>query len=309
MKQFFTATILLLSVTVYAQKTPTDTTASKAAPEDTSYWKRSLKIGFNTNQASFSENWKGGGVNSISYLATLSATVDYAKGKTSFNSLLDLQFGAINNKSSGFFKNADRIFFDNKLGHAVAKHWDIYAAVNFLSQFYNGNAVKTKNGADTTYYVSNFLAPGYLTESFGLEYKPADWFYIRFGTGAARQTFVNSNNIDFSQTKNYGVEPGKTMRNEFAFMLQSGLNKDLHKNINLKILYMGLADYQLPASIRQTTDITWFDYISHRVYVTLTAKVTKYISTTLNGVLLYDYNQDPNVQYSQSLSFGVLVTM
>ncbi len=301
MKKLLPFFLVLASFSSFAQ----DTAAFK---KDTSYWKNAVKVGLNLNQASFSDNWKGGGVNSVSYLAFLNATSDYAKGKASFNNVLDLQFGSVNNKNSGFFKNVDRIYFDSKLGYKLAKSWDLFASVNFLTQFYQGNTIKTVNGKDTTIFISDFMAPGYLTEAIGVEYKPVEWFYVRFGTGAARQTFVSANNISQEDTKNYGVDPGKSWRNEFAFMLQSGINKDLNKSVNLKAVYMGFANWQIPQAIKDNTNITWFDYIDHRLNATLTAKVTKYISTTLTGQLIYDYDQDPNVQFSQSLGFGILVT-
>ena len=47
-------------------------------------------------------------------------------------------------------------------------------------------------------------------------------------------------------------------------------------------------------------------YIVSRLDVSITAKVNKYISTNLNGVLLYDFDQDKDVQYSQVISLGVL---
>jgi len=300
MKRIVPLFLSMLSLSLYAQD-------PVPVMKDTSYWKHAVKVGFNLTQASFSDNWKGGGVNSISYLAFLNATADYAKDKVTFNNLLDLQYGSINNKNSGYFKNADRIFFDSKVGYQFVKNWNLFASVNFLSQFYTGYTTKKVNDRDTNIYVSDFMAPGYLTEAIGVEYKPVPWFYVRFGTGAAKQTFLSAKNIDLVETKNYGVDPGKSFRNEFAFMLQSGIDKDLNRSVNFKAVYIAFANYSLPQTAKDN-GITWFDYIDHRVNATLTAKVTKYLSTSLTGQLIYDYDQDINVQYSQALALGVLVT-
>lgn len=299
MKRIVLFSLVLASLSLHAQDIP--------VVKDTSYWKHAAKIGFNITQASFSENWKGGGVNSVSYLAFLNATVDYAKDKVSFNNLLDLQYGSVNNKNMGYFKNADRIFFDSKVGYQFVKNWNLFASVNFLTQFYTGYATKKLTDKDTIVYVSDFMAPGYLTEAIGVEYKPVPWFYVRFGTGAAKQTFLTAKNIDLVETKNYGVDPGKSFRNEFAFMLQSGIDKDLNRSINLKAVYIAFANYNMPQAAKDR-GITWFDYIDHRLNATLTAKITKYLSTSLTGQLVYDYDQDANVQYSQALALGVLVT-
>ena len=70
------------------------------------------------------------------------------------------------------------------------------------------------------------------------------------------------------------------------------------KNVNIKARYMGLLDYE-----RLNTQ-----YIVSRLDVNITAKVNKYISTNLNGVLLYDFDQDKDIQYSQVISLGVMYT-
>ncbi|MBC7388674.1 MAG: DUF3078 domain-containing protein [Opitutaceae bacterium] len=316
MKVKFLGLLILSSIFSYAQDQgspgavdPAASFTPSPAPKiDSNSWKKAFKLGLNMNQASFSDNWKGGGVSSIAYMAFFNGTVDYAFERLSFNNLIDLQFGSVNNKNSGFFKNVDKIYFDSKVGYAIAKHWNIYAAVNFQTQFYEGYTIKSNKNGDTSLYISNFMSPGYLTESVGFEYKPVTWFFARFGTGTLRQTFVTARNIDFSETKNYGVDSGKSVRNEVAFMLQMGLDKDLSKNINFKARYMGFANYMLPKQVKDNTNITFFDYIDHRFDATLTAKITKYISTNVNATLLYDYDQDSNVQIAQSLGLGVLIT-
>jgi hypothetical protein len=305
----------LFRVLVFAQDTPPTSLAPIAIPtgvmKDTCYWKTSLKTGLILNQASFSNNWKGGGVNSIAYQAFLGATADYAKENLSFNSIVDFKFGAINNKNTGFVKNIDRIYADTKLGYAIAKNWSMFASVNFLTQFYDGFLTTKRLNRDTTVYVSNFMAPGYLTEALGFEYKPTNYFFLRFSPGAFRQTIVTAKSIDPIETKYYGVEVvnGKTIRNEIALLqIMAAYNKDIHKNINLKWQYIGFANYELPKETKENTNITWFDNIDHRFDATFTAKITKYITTTITTTLIYDYDQDPDVQFAQSLGLGIQFT-
>ena len=322
MKKALTSAALLLSFGTFAQDAPGAAPASAPAPvaiptvaipaiKDTSYWKKTLKAGINLNQASFSDNWKGGGVNSISYMAFASATADYAREKLSFNSIADFRFGSISNKNTGFIKNVDRIYLDTKLGYSISKSWSLFASANFLTQFYDGQLTTKRAGRDTTLYVSNFMAPGYLTEALGLEYKPVTYFFIRFSPGAFRQTIVTAKNIDSLETKYYGVEVynDKSVRNEIALLqILAAYNKDIAKNINLKWQYTGFANYARPKLIKETTNISWFDYIDHRFDATLTAKVTKYITTSLNTTLIYDYDQDKDVQFAQSLGLGIQFT-
>jgi hypothetical protein len=44
---------------------------------------------------------------------------------------------------------------------------------------------------------------------------------------------------------------------------------------------------------------------SHRLDLTLTAKVNTLLNVSLGGIVLYDYNQDRAFQYSQNLALGL----
>ncbi len=44
--------------------------------------------------------------------------------------------------------------------------------------------------------------------------------------------------------------------------------------------------------------------IDHRVDLTLTAKVNRFITVGLSGILLYDFDQDSGAQVSQAFNLG-----
>jgi hypothetical protein len=174
-----------------------------------------------------------------------------------------------------------------------------------MSQFDAGFEYTLVNGAERSKRISAFLAPGYLTEALGFEYKPVKYFSAQFGLGALRQSFVTDqslyNNYDSTAkefNELYGVKRGENMRNQVIFQTVLTFDKEVMKNVNIKARYMGLLDYNRLDS----------KYIVSRLDVSITAKVNKYISTNLNGVLLYDFDQDKDVQYSQVISLGVLYT-
>src|SRR5690606_22653373 len=48
------------------------------------YWRHWSSFGINANQSSFSDNWTGGGVNSISVGLLLNHTSDYTRDNTNF---------------------------------------------------------------------------------------------------------------------------------------------------------------------------------------------------------------------------------
>lgn len=264
-------------------------------PDTTSSWKKKLVVNFNVNQASFSSNWKGGGVNSIGLNGLFNYKADYSKNKTTWNNEIGLLYGFVNNDGQGFRKTLDRIYIDTKLGYAINKNWSYFTSLNFLSQFDKGYKY---NDDDTKELISDFLAPAFITSSWGVEYHPVDYFKLRIAPLSPRLTIVTDNNGRFDSVdllKPYGVEVGKSIRHEWlAFQLTADFDKQIATNLGLKWRYMLFANYE-------TFDI---DQIDHRLDLMLTAKVNKFISVSLGGILLYDYDQDTSTQVSQAFNFG-----
>lgn len=261
------------------------------------YWKHWTRFGINSNQAYFSDNWKAGGVNSISLGVLTWHKSEYNKNNFNFTTEVDLKYGKIRNKDQLAKKNNDRIFWDNKLAYKISQSWAIYTSLTYESQFDLGLTYKKdEEGAEVVNdTISKFMAPGYFTESLGLEYKPDNTFSLRFGTGTARQTLVLDRRISEKEKEKerYGVDFGKKFKNDLAFQITANLDRNLSPNLNLKSRYNLFADYQ---------DI---GDPSHRLDLTLTAKVTRIVNVSLNGIMMYDSEVDPKVQFSESLALGL----
>ncbi|MCZ4243261.1 DUF3078 domain-containing protein [Pedobacter punctiformis] len=259
------------------------------------YWKTKTAIGININQAAFSDNWKGGGVNSFAVGGLLNYKAEYNKNSYSYVSEVILQYGKVKNKAQLQKKTTDRIYWDNKASFQLSKNWFFFGSINFESQFDNGYSYSTVNGAETATLISKFMGPGYLTESVGFEYKPNKYFSTRIGTGTARQTFVLDKNLaGGNPAKNFGVPIGKTFRNELAFQIVAAFDKDIFTNTNLKARYAMFVPYE---------DIA-VKNVDHRLDVALTAKINRFMNTSLTGVVLYDRDTDTKVQASQTLALG-----
>ena len=259
------------------------------------YWRNWLSFGVNLNQASFSDNWSGGGINSLALGTQLNFKTDYTKGDKNYVSELILQYGKLKNKGQLERKTNDRIFWDNKSGLKLSKNWFFFGSVNFESQFDQGYTYnRDGKGNEERVLISRFMSPGYLTESFGFEYKPNKEFYLRIGTGTARQTFVLDTNIYKTNPKNFGVPKGNVFRNELAFQVVSNLDKDIAKNINLKSRYALFANYKR------------LNHLDHRLDVTVSAKVNKLINVSIAAIALYDDDTSDKIQASQSISLGLV---
>ncbi|MDB5139039.1 MAG: hypothetical protein JWR12_955 [Mucilaginibacter sp.] len=262
-----------------------------------SYWHKSILFGLNFNQAAFTNNYSAGGVSAVALGSNFDFKAEYNKAPFDYTTELNLIYGASKNKGQGSRKTNDRIFFDNKVASQLSKKWFFFGSLTFESQFAKGYNYTNPDGTNAAdpFLISNFMAPGYLTESVGFEYKPTKYFDLRFGTGTARQTFVLDTTIYHNQPANYGVPIGHTIYNELAVQVVATIDKDLSKNIHINARYALFVPYIQPLA-----------YTSHRVDATLTAKVSRLIAVTMNGTFLYDKHTAAGVQGTEGLALGVI---
>lgn len=267
------------------------------------HWKKKLNFGININQAAFSSNWTGGGVNSIGLNSVFNYKANYAKDRHSWDNEIGLLFGFVNNKGQGYRKTNDRIFLDTKYGFKLNDKWDLFTSLNFLSQFAQGFKYEDDaNGVEQSLLISDFLAPAFITSAWGLEYHPVTYFKIRMAPFAPRLTVVSDNNGRFDAVDPvtpYGVEVGESTRFEWlALQIFAEFNKDIAPNLNLAWRYILYANYE-------TLD---FDKIDHRLEALITAKVNKFINVSFGGIMVYDYDQIDEVQFSQLFTLGFAYT-
>jgi len=272
-------------------------------PDTLSHWKKKLVFNFNINQAAFSSNWKAGGINSIGLNGAFNYRFNYAKDRNSWDNTIDVIYGFVNNEGQGFRKTLDRIFLDTKYGYKLNDKWGLYTSLNFLSQFAKGfKYEKDASGVEQEILISDFLAPGYVTSSWGVEYKPVDYFFIRLSPFSPRITIVKDPERFIPAVdpeKPYGVTPPDETRTEWlAFQLLAEFNKDIATNFNLKWRYLMFANYE-------TLELKTID---HRLELMLNAKVNSFITVGLGGILLYDYDQDAGAQISQVFNLGVALS-
>jgi hypothetical protein len=265
------------------------------------HWKKAFKVGLNLNQASFSSNWKAGGINSIGFNAYLNYKANYKNGANSWDNEIDLLYGMVNNAGQGTRKTLDRIFLDTRYGRAINAKWDLSFSANLQSQFAEGfSYAKDAAGVEQATLISGAFAPAYITAALGFEYHPTDYFKLRLSPLSPRVTIVNDTRL-FTTTNPtpYGVQAGESTRFQWlAFQMLAEFNKDIAPNVNLKWRYILFADYEKLELNR----------IDHRLDLNLTAKVNKFINVSFGGIAMYFYDQDKEIQISQALSLGVAYT-
>ena len=295
----FAAALLAAPALTLAQTTPAIIPAPAAAPGPEPLWRKSGKTGLGLNESLLSSNWRGGGVNTIGFNALANLRANRKSGIHSFDNEADLLFAFSQTKGLGYRKGQDRLYLDTKYGRALSPQWDMFVSLNLLTQFAPGYKYdKDTAGQDRARLTSDFFAPGFLTAAYGFEYHPVPYFHLRLAPFAPRLTVVNRTERFVAVLGNtpYGVRPGHSTRFEvLALQVLAELDKNLSPNVNLKARYVLFANYE-HLNLQE---------IDHRLDLGLTAKVAKYVNVSLNGIALYDFDQDSNIQYSQGLTIGI----
>ena len=303
MKQLVLAALVgwLLLAPAQAQTTPTiiPAPAAPAASVPDPLWRKSAKTGLGLNESLLSSNWRGGGVNTIGFNALANLRANRQLGVHSFDNEADFLFAFSQTKGLGYRKGQDRLYLDTKYGRAISARWDMFLSLNLLSQFAPGYLYDTDAaGQDRARLTSDIFAPAFITAAYGFEYHPVPYFHLRLAPFAPRLTVVNRADRFVAALGDtpYGVNPGHSTRFEvLAAQILAELDRNISPNINLKARYLLFANYERlnPKEI------------DHRLDLGFTAKVSKYINVSLNGIALYDYDQDHGVQFSQGLTIGV----
>jgi Protein of unknown function (DUF3078) len=295
-------TLTLVALFIALLSAPSSVKSQIVKPDTLSNWKKKFEFNLNVNQAAFSSNWKGGGVNSLGLNGRLNYKANYSKNRDSWDNEISLLYGYVNNSGQGFRKTIDRIYLDTKYGYKLSDDWGLFASLNFLSQFDKGYKYeKDANGVEQGLLISDFMAPAFITFALGFEYHPVEYFTVRISPFAPRITIVKDPErfVTTVGPEPYGVQPPDETRFEWlAFQLLAEFDKDIATNINLKWRYLMFANYE-------TFDLKTID---HRLELMFNAKVNSFITVGLGGILLYDYDQDSGAQVSQVFNLGFAYT-
>lgn len=234
------------------------------------------------NQASFSY-WTAGGINSVAFSALGKYTANYKKNKFTWNNNLNLMYGMVKNQNESLKKSEDLIELISVAGADISKNWAVTGYMSFRTQFAYGY-----DKDNDTIKISEFLAPGYLTLSPSVRFKPNDNFYILLSPVTAKFTFVTDPVL--ANKGSFGVEPaeydtngvmikeGKQMLLYLGPFLEAYYKGDIAKNLTYEtrfnVLYTLLnRDVGGEALEPYDADLSWENYLNY--------KIAKYFSINL----------------------------
>lgn len=296
------AVLLLLSLTAAAQegKSKEDLEREKkfqetagAAGNDTTKqygWTQRIVTGANLTQVSFTD-WVQGGENALSYTAWLKGKVVQELEKTSWSTLYNFTFGQTRLGDQGLRKTDDEIYAEMLFIYKLGVYINPYAGASMRSQFARGYTYDAQGNKTS---VSKFFDPGYLTQSVGAAYKPADEITTRLGVGA-REIFAK----EFAAL--YTDDPLTTD------VERSRIDGGLESVTNLAWKFA--ANMLLTSNLELFAPFKNMDRVVVRSDNTLAAKVSENVVTSLSVQLINDVNVTPRTQIKQVLALGLSYTL
>ncbi len=265
----FIGLLLIMFVEITAQVTEAEKKVKTQTVDTVLGWTKGGIINISTAQTSLT-NWAAGGQSSVAINGLLSLNAHKKQENSLWENYLDLSYGVLKQKETGWWKTDDRIDFTSKYGIKANDVLYYAGLVNFKSQFSDGY-----NYPNDSVKISRFMAPGYLLVSIGIDYVPQPSFTLFFAPLTAKFTFVLDD--DLSDAGAFGVDPGDAVKTEFGGYLRIFYKKDLMENISLQTKLDLFTNYLKDFG---NIDVSWETLIS--------MKVNKLISATLSTHLLYD---------------------
>lgn len=217
-------------------------------------WTWNGSVSATVGQVSFT-HWAAGG--EFSYLLGLNSTISpqWSDSLWSFVGSWYGKYSVFKRKSEPARKVDDDLELSVKFGRMLFPSFHAVVFADLQSQFWPGYDFYMSSTA----YTSNFMAPGYLTNGLGLDYRTNDQVLsIILSPFSSKETIVLDHGVDPTQ---YGVKKGKhvfgapgayskiTVNGKIIGSLSGNfraiLFKDYTRRVSPDLSFKGQLDYQL----------------------------------------------------------------
>ena len=264
----------------------TPAAAPAPAPPPEYGWKNSLVAGLTLTQISFTD-WTQGGENALAYGITGDGKIADDELTTNWTSLYKLAFGQARLSNQGLRKTDDIIDLSTVFTYKLGTFINQYAGATLKTQFAKGYTYGA-NGQEVE--VSKFFDPAYMIQSVGFGYQPVTEVKTRLGVGL-REIVTQ----DFHQY----ADPTLQKSTKVDGGLESVTNLDWHLEENLL----------LTSQLELFSPFKTMDEIVVRGSATLTAKVSKYITTIAGLELINEKLISPRTQIKETIAMGLSYTI
>lgn len=293
-KQLCSLCVVVLAASAAAQE------PSQEEPKEVFGWKNDLVAGLNLTQNRYSSNWTKGGENSLAWKGVLDILAENNRAKTNWKNTAKMVFGQIKQDDTGLRKSDDELKVESVLTYKLGEYLNPFAAFNGQTQFANGYIYgATPAGGDTAVKVSSFFSPAFLRQSLGLGYKPSESFVTRLGVSVKENIVLDDGLITLPDrnTTTFRIYHGNKGNEEVR--VETGIESvtDLKLKLQENLLFTSKLELFTAFENLSAVDTIWDNM--------LTAKISKYLSASLNVYLFYDEDILPELQVRQTMAFGL----
>lgn len=243
-------------------------------------WQKEMVGNLNFTQNQF-DNWSQGGEDSWSWQLDLNGKLIYDQEKYNWTNTGKLSYGRTQVGDADSRKAADEIKLESVYTYKMNILINPYLAATGLTQLTTGyNYID-----DTTRTaISNFMDPGYFTQSVGLGIEPNKNIKTRIGA-AMKETITK----DYAAT----YANGEKTRVEYGAESITDVTVKLSENI----LYTSKLELFSNLKRFDKIDVNWDNMFS--------SKIAEYLAVSFNFRLFYDKDISTRRQLKQTLAVGL----
>lgn len=275
-----------------AADAPADTAAADTA-EARPAWDSTIQGRFAGSQTGY-RNWQEGGANTLSFTAELRGSAERTTESWLQEQSFRMLFGEERQGGRGFRKSVDQLLYAFSLQYQGESALDPTIAGEFRTQFapgFNYDKNPFPNSDGTPVKVSDLFSPGYITQSLGLTYDPAEWYSVRLGV-AGKETVVL---IDRLRTL-YMEGDRQSVLVQVGMDLQVQVSREIMEDVQLESQLTAFAAFNKS----NLPDMRW----QNRIIM----EVNDWINVDIEAVALYDSDVTRAVQMRESMSLGLQYT-
>ena len=251
-------------------------------------WRNEVIGALNVTQTSF-HNWTQGGESTFSWQLYLTGKFVHDQEKYNWSHAGKTSFGKTKVVGTEARKSVDEIRLESVFTYKIGEYVNPYAAVTGETQLATGFDYTV----DPRVKVSDFMDPGYFTQSVGVGYIPFAILRTRLGFGL-KETITKDFPVPYADDP---TTP-KVEKTKIEFGLESVI--DFRGKLSDNVL--------LTAKLELFSNLKRFDETDVKWDTIFTNKVSKYMAVNLNVKLFYDKNLSTKRQLKQGLALGVSYT-
>ncbi len=274
-------------------------------------WESGGHFGLTVSQI-FLANWMAGGESSVTLTGNFRLYANRKSHRAVWNNSLDLHLGFVT-QGSRFRKTLDRIDLLSERRGMLSGDWYSSLRANFRSQMLPGYAAPPGD----TVMISNFMAPGYLFLTLGVDYHPWKGHTLLLAPLSSKVTIVADQALankgafgvikaTFDELTNILLTLGKNLKYEFGGYITYAYSGKITSTTTLSTRLELFSNYlRKPLNI----DVNW--------EVLGKVKISDTFSVNLYGHLIYDDDvkmetddegnvlKGPRVQFMEIMGLGL----